>query len=190
MTDTTPPHHRCGLRLHPSAGLRRDDRLLRRDPRPAVRQALREPAGRRVPGRQPHAGDMRTADFGGTFSRNAMPIALQVDHVAVARERLEAKGVRFVSDTFDSGVCWQAICLDPDGNPLSLHHRYAPKDERPRRDVASHGSKACLVCTPSCPSEMTRRVSGDAPVPALSAGGLLAAALRTGLANSSASGSP
>jgi len=37
--------------------------------------------------------------------------------------------VRFVSDTFDSGVCWQAICLDPDGNPLSLHHRYAPKDE-------------------------------------------------------------
>jgi predicted enzyme related to lactoylglutathione lyase len=51
--------------------------------------------------------------------------------VAVARERLEAEGVRFVSDTFDSGVCWQAICLDPDGNPLSLHHRYAPKDERP-----------------------------------------------------------
>ena len=23
------------------------------------------------------------------------------------------------------------ICLDPDGNPLSLHHRYAPTDERP-----------------------------------------------------------
>jgi predicted enzyme related to lactoylglutathione lyase len=74
---------------------------------------------------------MRTEEFGGTFSRNAMPIALQVGDVAVARERLEAKGVRFVSDTFDSGVCWQAICLDPDGNPLSLHHRYAPKDEHP-----------------------------------------------------------
>ena len=41
------------------------------------------------------------------------------------------EGVRFVSDAFDSGVCWQAICLDPDGNPLSLHHRYAPTDERP-----------------------------------------------------------
>ena len=39
--------------------------------------------------------------------------------------------VRFVSETFDSGVCWQAICLDPDGNPLSLHHRYAAKDARP-----------------------------------------------------------
>jgi predicted enzyme related to lactoylglutathione lyase len=88
------------------------------------------------PGAEYQAGNltlaiMRTEDFGGTFSPNAMPIALQVDDVAAARERLEAQGVRFVSDTFDSGVCWQAICLDPDGNPLSLHHRYAPKEERP-----------------------------------------------------------
>jgi len=82
------------------------------------------------PGAEYQAGNltlavMRTEDFGGTFSPNAMPIALQVDDVAAAREALEAKGVRFVSDTFDSGVCWQAICLDPDGNPLSLHHRYS-----------------------------------------------------------------
>jgi len=88
------------------------------------------------PGAEYQAGNltltiMRTEDFGGTFSPNAMPIALQVDDVAAARERLEAKGVRFVTDTFDSGVCWQAICLDPDGNPLSLDRRYAPKDERP-----------------------------------------------------------
>jgi predicted enzyme related to lactoylglutathione lyase len=86
------------------------------------------------PGAEYQAGNltlavMRTEDFGGTFSSNAMPIALQVADVALARKRLEAKGVRFVSETFDSGVCWQAICLDPDGNPLSLHHRYAPKDE-------------------------------------------------------------
>jgi predicted enzyme related to lactoylglutathione lyase len=74
---------------------------------------------------------MRPEDFGGSFSRNAMPVALQVDDVAAARERLEAKGVKFVSETFDSGVCRQAICLDPSGNPLSLHHRYAPKDARP-----------------------------------------------------------
>jgi predicted enzyme related to lactoylglutathione lyase len=74
---------------------------------------------------------MRTEDFGGTFSSNAMPIALHVADVAAARERLEAAGVRFVSDTFDSGVCWQAICLDPDGNPLSLHNRYAPTDPAP-----------------------------------------------------------
>jgi predicted enzyme related to lactoylglutathione lyase len=69
-----------------------------------------------------------TEDFGATFSPNAMPIALQVDDVAAAREQLEAEGVRFVSETFDSGVCWQALCLDPDGNPLSLHRRYAPPE--------------------------------------------------------------
>ena len=56
------------------------------------------------PGAEYQAGNltlaiMRTEDFGGTFSRNAMPIALQVADVAVAREQLEAKGVRFVSDT-------------------------------------------------------------------------------------------
>jgi predicted enzyme related to lactoylglutathione lyase len=72
---------------------------------------------------------VRAEDFGATFSSNAMPIALQVADVAEARRRLEADGVRFVTDTFDSGVCWQAICLDPDGNQLSLHHRYAPSDE-------------------------------------------------------------
>ena len=88
------------------------------------------------PGAEYQAGNltlaiMRTEDFGGTFSPNAMPIALHVDDVAAAREALEAKGVRFVSETFDSGVCWQAICLDPDGNPISLHNRYAPTDERP-----------------------------------------------------------
>ncbi len=98
---------------------------------PAVRQALRQPARRRVPGRQPDAGDHALRRLRRTFSPNAMPIALQVDDVALARKRLEAKGVRFVSETFDSGVCWKAICLDPDGNPLSLHHRYAPKDQRP-----------------------------------------------------------
>ena len=74
---------------------------------------------------------VRPEDFGGAFTRNAMPIGLQVADVADARRRLEADGVRFVTDTFDSGVCWQAICLDPDGNQLSLHHRYAPADADP-----------------------------------------------------------
>ena len=55
------------------------------------------------PGAEYQAGNltlaiMRTEDFGGTFSPNAMPIALQVADVAVARERLETKGVRFVSE--------------------------------------------------------------------------------------------
>ncbi len=83
------------------------------------------------PGAEFQAGNltlaiMQTDAFGGTFSPNCMPIALQVDDVAAARERLEAAGVRFVTETFDSGDCHQAIFLDPAGNPLDLHHRYGP----------------------------------------------------------------
>jgi catechol 2,3-dioxygenase-like lactoylglutathione lyase family enzyme len=61
------------------------------------------------PGAEYQAGDltlaiMRIEDFGGTFSPNAMPITLPVSDVGVAREQLEAKGVRFVSETFHSAV--------------------------------------------------------------------------------------
>ncbi len=64
--------------------------------------------------------------FGQEFRPHGVPIAFQVDDVAAARERLEAKGVQFVTDMIDSGVCHQAIFLDPAGNSLDLHHRYAP----------------------------------------------------------------
>ena len=43
-----------------------------------------------------------------------------------ARGELEGKGVEFVADTMDSGVCHMAHFRDPDGNALMLHHRYAP----------------------------------------------------------------
>ncbi len=57
---------------------------------------------------------------------NSAPIAFQVDDVAATRAELEAKGVKFLVEMLDSGVCHQAIFSDPDGNPLILHHRYAP----------------------------------------------------------------
>jgi len=69
---------------------------------------------------------MEPTAFGQEFKPHALPVAFQVDDVAAAREALEAKGVQFVSETFDSGVCTQAIFLDPAGNALDLHHRYAP----------------------------------------------------------------
>ena len=53
-------------------------------------------------------------------------IALHVDDVAAARAELEAKGVEFTGDIFDTGVCHMAIFTDPDGNDLMLHNRYAP----------------------------------------------------------------
>jgi predicted enzyme related to lactoylglutathione lyase len=61
-----------------------------------------------------------------TATPNSAPVALQTDDVNAAREALQAKGVTFVVDFMDSGVCHQAIFLDPDGNALILHHRYAP----------------------------------------------------------------
>lgn len=57
---------------------------------------------------------------------NSAPIALAVDDVDAAREALKAEGVEFLFDMIDSGVCHQAMFRDPDGNPLILHHRYAP----------------------------------------------------------------
>ena len=60
------------------------------------------------------------------FQSNKVPIAFRVDDVEAARAELESKGVSFMGDTIDSGVCHQAIFQDPDGNSLDLHHRYAP----------------------------------------------------------------
>jgi predicted enzyme related to lactoylglutathione lyase len=58
---------------------------------------------------------------------NRTPIALHVEDVAAARARLEARGVAFAGETFDTGVCHMAFFADPDGNALMLHHRYAPR---------------------------------------------------------------
>ena len=64
--------------------------------------------------------------FGMEFQAQKNGIALlHVDDVAAAREELEAKGVQFSGETFDSGVCHMAFFKDPDGNGLMLHHRYA-----------------------------------------------------------------
>jgi catechol 2,3-dioxygenase-like lactoylglutathione lyase family enzyme len=53
-------------------------------------------------------------------------IALHVDDVPAARAALEEKGVAFMGDTLDTGVCHMAIFTDPDGNGVMLHNRYAP----------------------------------------------------------------
>jgi len=46
--------------------------------------------------------------------------------VEAARKELEAKGIEFDGETLDTGVCHMANFKDPDGNPLTLHKRYAP----------------------------------------------------------------
>jgi len=65
--------------------------------------------------------------FGGEFEPQKNSIALlRVEDVAAARAELEAKGVEFQGETLDTGVCHMASFLDPDGNELTLHRRYAP----------------------------------------------------------------
>jgi predicted enzyme related to lactoylglutathione lyase len=54
-------------------------------------------------------------------------VALHVDDVEAARKTLEARGVTFNGETFDTGVCHMALFDDPEGNALMLHHRYAPR---------------------------------------------------------------
>ncbi len=53
-------------------------------------------------------------------------IVLRVDDVDEAKAKLQAEGIEFLGETFDSGVCNGAAFRDPDGNGLMLHHRYAP----------------------------------------------------------------
>jgi len=55
-------------------------------------------------------------------------LALHVEDVEAARKELEAKGVEFMGETFDTGVCHMALFSDPDGNDLMLHSRYAPRE--------------------------------------------------------------
>jgi catechol 2,3-dioxygenase-like lactoylglutathione lyase family enzyme len=67
--------------------------------------------------------------LGGSFApqRNAH-VALHVEDMEAARAELEAKGVAFLGETLDTGVCYMAFFRDPDGNDLMLHSRYKPRD--------------------------------------------------------------
>ncbi len=68
--------------------------------------------------------------LGIAFQPNTVPVALHVEDVAAARAELESRGISFVADTIDSGVCHMANFRDPDGNALMLHNRYAPREPR------------------------------------------------------------
>jgi catechol 2,3-dioxygenase-like lactoylglutathione lyase family enzyme len=66
------------------------------------------------------------------FVANEAGFAVRVADVAEARAELEAKGVEFIAETWDSGVCQFAVFRDPDGNTVVLHRRYAPRSPRLR----------------------------------------------------------
>jgi predicted enzyme related to lactoylglutathione lyase len=70
---------------------------------------------------------MQTDAFGIEFKPHCLPIELHVEDFEAAKAELESRGVEFEGETLDSGVCYQAFFLDPAGNSLAIHRRYAPK---------------------------------------------------------------
>jgi predicted enzyme related to lactoylglutathione lyase len=87
----------------------------------------------KIPGGEFETGNLTlqvldSAAIGRDFEPSGHPLALHVDDVEAARAELESKGISFMADTMDSGVCHMAFFTDPDGNALVLHHRYAPRD--------------------------------------------------------------
>ena len=74
---------------------------------------------------------MQTDAFGRDFAPHPFPVEFRVDDFDESKAELESRGVEFIGETIDSGVCFQAFFSDPDGNALAIHHRYAPKGEKP-----------------------------------------------------------
>jgi catechol 2,3-dioxygenase-like lactoylglutathione lyase family enzyme len=64
------------------------------------------------------------------FKPNEAGIGLRVADVEAVRSELEAKGVEFIGDTYDSKVCHMGFFKDPDGNVVILHRRYAARTPR------------------------------------------------------------
>ena len=86
----------------------------------------------KIPGGEVETGSLTlqitdAASVGQEFKPRSHPLALHVDDVGAARSELEAKGVEFIGETIDSGVCHMAFFRDPAGNALMLHNRYAPR---------------------------------------------------------------
>ena len=67
------------------------------------------------------------------FVPNEAGFGIRVSDVSAARAELKAKGVEYIDETWDSGVCHFAAFRDPDGNTIILHRRYAPRVPRDRR---------------------------------------------------------
>jgi catechol 2,3-dioxygenase-like lactoylglutathione lyase family enzyme len=87
----------------------------------------------KIPGGEVETGSLTlqvvdAAAIGREFEPNTHPIALHVEDVEASRAELESKGVKFLADTLDSGVCHMAFFADPAGNNLMIHNRYAPRN--------------------------------------------------------------
>lgn len=86
----------------------------------------------KIPGGEFETGNLtlqvvEASAIGREFAPSGHPVALHVDDVEAARTELESKGVEFLGETLDTGVCHMAPFSDPAGNAFLLHKRYAPR---------------------------------------------------------------
>lgn len=87
----------------------------------------------KIPGGEFETGNLtlqvlEAGAVGQEFQPSTHPIAFHVEDVEGTRADLQSRGVSFIGDILDSGVCHMAPFTDPDGNVLLIHHRYAPRD--------------------------------------------------------------
>jgi hypothetical protein len=89
------------------------------------RRASLTPTSSRRPMSRSLSGSPRLKAYRSRPTRRELPF--RVPDVEVARERLRGRGVEFLGETLDTGVCLMGFFYDPDGNVLILHRRYAPR---------------------------------------------------------------
>jgi predicted enzyme related to lactoylglutathione lyase len=73
-----------------------------------------------------HCGNLTLALHGGQPPASpgaGARLALAVDDIHAAYAELKRQGARVLNAPANHEVCWHADVLDPDGNPLILHHR-------------------------------------------------------------------
>ena len=84
---------------------------------------------------------MQSDAFGIEFAPYTHPIEFHVEDFEAAKAELESRGVEFVGDVIDSGVCWQVIFRDPMATRSAIHHRYAPEASAQALRLGSKGPR-------------------------------------------------
>ena len=124
-------------------GPRHGRQVLRRDPRPAVR----EDSGGTCPPRSTRPATSRWPSCSPTRSGSSSRRAASMVALAGRRRRRQAQGARGAGDRVPRRHprlrrLPPGVLRDPDGNLLALHHRYAPKGDPLRARVDVHRAAA------------------------------------------------
>jgi predicted enzyme related to lactoylglutathione lyase len=93
-------------------------------------------------------------------------VVVRADDVDAERSALSGRGVQFMGNGFDSGVCVGAPFVALDGNGMMLHHRYAPfadgrSPDAPRGRVDFYGGALGLERSPTSTTTWVEYETGN-----------------------------